>query len=225
MIYLTSDLHLPRRIQRISEENFPEQKAMTKSDYLLVCGDFSAYWDGRPAEAELRSELVARNFTTLFIDGNHENFDLISAYPVMDWKNGKVHRMDDGILHLMRGQVFNIDGVTIFTMGGGYSGKTYKRVEHQNWWKEEIPSREEFAEALENLEKAHWKVDYVLTHTAPMRVIEQLKFENEENLLGIFLDYLDHRLFYKHWYFGHFHQDLPINARQTLIYDDIIRIL
>ena len=47
----------------------------------------------------------------VFIDGNHENYDRLSAYPVTEWRGGKVHRIADNILHLMRGQVFEIDGV------------------------------------------------------------------------------------------------------------------
>ncbi len=36
-----------------------------------------------------RSWLNDRPFTTLFVDGNHENFDLLNAYPVENWHGGK----------------------------------------------------------------------------------------------------------------------------------------
>ena len=60
-------------------------------------------------------------FSVLFVDGNHENFDLLNSYPVEIWKGGKVHRVKPNITHLMRGQVFEIEGKTIFTFGGATS--------------------------------------------------------------------------------------------------------
>lgn len=73
------------------------------------------------------------------MDGNHENFDLINEYPVEEWCGGKVHiiRCDkEGkpkIIHLMRGQVFEIEGKKIFTVGGAYSIDKYMRTPHRSW--------------------------------------------------------------------------------------------
>lgn len=56
------------------------------------------------------------NFTTLFVDGNHENHALLDTFPVEEWHGGKIHRIKPSVIHLMRGQVFEIDGKNIFTM-------------------------------------------------------------------------------------------------------------
>ena len=56
-------------------------------------------------------------FTTLFVDGNHENFDLLNALPERRWNGGRVHVVREHILHLMRGQVFAFGGLTWFTIG------------------------------------------------------------------------------------------------------------
>ena len=37
------------------------------------------------------------------------------------WHGGKVHKINDSIIHLMRGQVYNIDNNNIFTFGGAAS--------------------------------------------------------------------------------------------------------
>ena len=55
------------------------------------------------------------------MDGNHENFDLLNAYPGKEWRGGRVHEVRPHVLHLMRGQVYVIDGLTWFTMGGAAS--------------------------------------------------------------------------------------------------------
>lgn len=68
-----------------------------------------------------RSWLNDRPFTTLFVDGNHEIFDLLNAYPVENWHGGKIHRIAPSIIHLMRGQLFDIEGKSFFTMGGAES--------------------------------------------------------------------------------------------------------
>jgi hypothetical protein len=52
--------------------------------------------------------------TTLLVDGNHENFNSLSV--LLEWHGGKVHEGWPNILHLMRGQVFTLDGCTFFTI-------------------------------------------------------------------------------------------------------------
>ena len=44
MIYITGDTHGDFR--RFDGVCFPEQKQMTKDDYVIVCGDFGGIWDG-----------------------------------------------------------------------------------------------------------------------------------------------------------------------------------
>ena len=43
MIYVTGDIHADPR--RFDTSNFPEQKEMTKNDFVIVCGDFGLCWE------------------------------------------------------------------------------------------------------------------------------------------------------------------------------------
>ena len=43
MIYITGDTHA--EFNRFNTTNFPEQKEMTKDDYVIICGDFGGIWD------------------------------------------------------------------------------------------------------------------------------------------------------------------------------------
>ena len=76
MIYITGDTHAEFK-HRFNMENFPEQKEMTKDDYVIICGDFGGVWD---VGWESKSEkywldwFEERSYTLLFVDGNHENF-------------------------------------------------------------------------------------------------------------------------------------------------------
>ena len=97
---------------------FPEQKEMTKDDFVIICGDFGGVWnkgEENKEETMLMDWLDCKFFTTLFVDGNHENFDRLYDYPVEEWHGGKVHKIRPSVIHLMRGQIFEIDGKSIFT--------------------------------------------------------------------------------------------------------------
>ena len=118
-LFATGDTH--GDFGRFDANIFPEQADMTRDDYVLICGDFGGVWSDSPKEHEKLDWLEDRPFTTLFVDGNHENYDLLEAMPVEEWHGGKVHRVRPHILHLMRGQVFEIGGSKFFTMGGASS--------------------------------------------------------------------------------------------------------
>jgi len=224
MIYITGDTHIPIDISKLNTTNFPQQKLLDKDDYVIICGDFGGVWDNSKEELFWRKWLLEKNFTTIFCDGNHENFDLLNKFPVEEWNGGKVHFINDSVIHLMRGQVFTIDNLKFFTMGGATSIDKYRRKEGVSWWKEEIPSNKEFEEAFNNLDKHDWIVDYVISHTASMRIMEQMGYIKENNALNKFFDMLEGDLEYKHWYFGHFHNSIGIDEKHTMVYNEIIEL-
>ena len=111
MVYITGDTHCD--FSRFDIENFPIQEEMTKSDYVIICGDFGGVWtylEESIQEKQRLDWLNERNFTTLFVDGNHENFTRLYDYPVENWHGGKVHKIRDSVFHLIRGEIFDIDG-------------------------------------------------------------------------------------------------------------------
>lgn len=118
MIYVTGDTHANIDIEKLNTTKFPQQKNLTKDDYLIICGDFGLCWDGSRREMWWQDWLTAKNFTTLWIDGNHENFDMLYEFPLEDKFGGKVRQIAPDIYHLDRGQVLTIDGKKIFCMGG-----------------------------------------------------------------------------------------------------------
>ena len=144
MIFITGDTHRIRDIDKLEVEQFPEQEMLTKDDYLIIAGDFGAVWTGDAQDDEILEYHDFKNYTTLFIAGNHENHDLLERYPVELCNGGKVRRIRDTVLQLMNGQVFEIDGKTFFTMGGATSVDRVFRTEGISWWPQEEPSREGF---------------------------------------------------------------------------------
>ena len=88
MIFITGDTHATTDWEKINTSNFPEQKDLTRDDYLIVCGDFGGVW-GDEEDQYIQKTYGERNFTTLFIDGNHENHDLLAPH------HGQHHTSDE----------------------------------------------------------------------------------------------------------------------------------
>ena len=244
MIYITSDTHGTIDWEKINTTNFPEQKYLTKDDYLIILGDFGGVWDGAAQDRYVLKTYDKRSFTTLFIDGNHENHDLLDKYPVEEWNGGKIHRISDSVIHLMRGQVFTINGITFFTMGGAESTDREYRKEGESWWPHELPSEKEYEEALCNLARYNFHVQVVLTHCAPegyigknMRAVYNINLsrmmseyvagvvDRSGNRLTRFLDELItvHNLEFKRWFFGHYHRDVDWD-NFTLVFSKVIEL-
>ena len=161
----------------------------------------------------------------MFVDGNHENFDMLDSMETEEWHGGLVHRVRPSVLHLMRGQAFTISDRSFFCMGGARSVDKAWRTPHKSWWPQEMPSSEEYAQALDTLDALEWKTDYVLTHCAASNVQYRLNPTYENDELTRFLFDIERKLDYRHWFFGHYHEDRDIDERQTAIYNDVVEII
>jgi len=221
MMYITGDTHIPVDIGKLSAKRFPRQKNMTKDDYVIICGDFGGIWDGSSEESYWMKWLRSKNFTTLFVDGNHENFQMISELPVIEFCGGKAHKAGNGIYHLMRGEIYTICDKKLFTFGGGSSHDKSFRTEGKNWWKEELPTEGEMSNGIKNLSKENYSVDYVITHSAPSSIQKMIAATYEENVLTDFLDEIKNLLSYSKWFFGHYHKDMEIDKKHTATFQKI----
>ena len=91
MVYVTGDTHGMIDFEKML--TFAEKHpALTKKDYVIVAGDFGGVWMKKYLAEDLK-RYEDLPFTVLFVDGNHENFDLLYSYPVEVWKGGKIHRV------------------------------------------------------------------------------------------------------------------------------------
>lgn len=249
MIYITGDCHSD--FVRFNKENFPEQKEMCKDDYVIICGDFGGVWDTEESKREKwwMDWLEERSFTTLFVDGNHENFDRLNGYEVEEWNGGKIHRIRPSVIHLMRGQVYQMDDKKIFTFGGASShdisggilqpdDPDYKakkkildqgwlpyRINHISWWEQELPALAEMEEGWKNLEKHKNKVDFIVSHCCASSTQVLLGGGLfTPDILTNYLEKIRQAVTYKKWFFGHYHDNKNVNAEEILLYEQIVRI-
>ena len=218
-IFITGDTHGDVDVHKITRQCF-DYSGLTKDDYLIIAGDFGFVWYGNRKDEWWLKWVNNLPCTVLFCDGNHENFDALDSYPIEEWQGGKVHRIKDTVFHLMRGQVFTIDNLKFFVFGGASSHDKEYRKEGVNWWPQEIPNEEEKSEAIRTLDENNWEVDYVITHCAPSKVLGSIEISYDaKDSVTDFLDTIDDKLMFRHWYFGHYHVDKKTDDKHTVIYN------
>ena len=226
-IIVAGDTHGTIDIGKVVKYFDERENKYTKDDFLVICGDVGVCGFSPSEEAKTRQILRNLPLTTLFIDGNHENFDQLNSYGIDEWNGGKVHFIESDIIHLMRGQVYCIDGVKIFTFGGAYSIDKMYRTEGISWFPEEVPSREEYEEGWNNLKKAEFEVDYILTHTGPREVVAEMGYgelSDDEVELRQYLQRVADNTDFTAWYFGHFHEDTEVDDTFFCLYDEMVEL-
>ena len=222
MIYLVSDIHGHIRLNWLAEKL--ENLNITSSDHLVILGDAGIVWSANE-HLEVREYYDSLPCKVLFVDGNHENFDLLDAYPTTELGGGAVHKITDNIFHLMRGEAYEIENKRIFVFGGGFSLKKLTNTSPIFVWDREMPSDEEYQNGTKNLARLDHKVDYVFTHVAPTFVANQIgvKLADEERRLNDYLNDIQDRLEYKAWFFGHHHKDVEFE-KHFGVYERVLTI-
>ena len=250
MIYITGDTHgdfarfSAKRLRRAGME-------LTQEDYIIICGDFGLCWAKDKTFEYHCKNFAEKPYTILWVQGNHENYDMIGEYPLEEWHGGKVrHIIRDKVILLERGQVFEIEGKSFFAFGGASSHDIQGgildrqtvdfaeqkrradrahlpyRILQESWWPQELPTEGELQEGLRNLERYHYEVDCVVTHCCGSSLQERLNAGTGRScaadLLTDYLEILEQKLHYKHWYFGHYHRDCQPDERHTLVYYAIL---
>lgn len=210
MIWFLADLHGGRTADGLKKY----QELCKKEDLLIVLGDVELNFDNSESNREFSEYFMSLDCNIAFVDGNHDNFDYLEALPVEDWNGGKVHRVTDRIVHLIRGHIFELEGSSFLVMGGCISAKQ-KWKDAGLWWEREQASDEELELAYENLRKRGNKVDYILTHKYS-NPNHTYRYDSAEK----FADYVDKNITFKHWYSGHWHEYIEIDGKHTVIYNE-----
>lgn len=100
------------------------------------------------------------------------------------------------------------------------------RTEHEIWWPQETVTEEKFQRSLNELAKVNFKIDTVLTHTAPSWILSsQMDFCIREQFhTSSYMMFFSHDIStrypeklrqwtdFKHWYHGHFHEDIDFKC-------------
>lgn len=253
-VYITGDIHGDPT--RFSTDSFYEQKQFPGDkgeNTVIILGDCGLVWDfiRNKQEEYWLDWLENKPFTTVFVDGNHENHKRLATYPIKEWHGGKVHEIRPHVLHLMRGEVFTIEDKKFFAFGGASShdvqdgildmndpdfrkkmkaldkhGKYMYRIKGLSWWEEELPTDEEMDNGIDNLKKCGNKVDYIITHCASSSTAALIShgiYRPDE--LTRYFEEIRNKVDFSRWFMGHYHVNRAINDKEIILYEQIIRIL
>ena len=134
MVYLTGDTH-----GDIDRFKHGKLRWLGKRDTVVVLGDFGFVWDGSKEEQKKLDWLRKRPYTLLFLDGSHENYDLLKQYPTEERFGGKVQALGGNVYHVCRGSVLELENKKYLCFGGAESQDVEDREPGVNWWREEMP--------------------------------------------------------------------------------------
>ena len=225
MIYVTGDLH-----GDMARFGAKEMKQLKKGDTLLVCGDFGFIWDGSKTEQAALKKIGKLKYNVCFIDGVHENFSLLEQYPLEEFGGRPARHIGGGLYHLLRGEIYTIEGKTVFTMGGGVSPDDDFREPDDDRASWEIPSREEFDQAAAAIESARGQIDYIITHEPPMKIKSFLQLKQqtistggEVTGLNTFFEELGRCCTFKRWFFGSMHTDKFISSTHIAVFRKVVK--
>lgn len=214
MIYLISDPHGGE--SRAGLEQY--LSVYQPGDLLIVLGDVGLRFEDTPSNRLFTSFFESLEADVAFLDGNHENHPYLSSFPVEGWQGGQVHRLSEHVVHLMRGNVYTIQGRSFFVMGGCKSSPKWK--ERGLWYPGEEPDEAELTLAIEHLKARQNTVDYILTHKYSAQEAEHAPVDSLEGLMR----YIDQSVRFRHWYSGHWHQTQMLDDKHTVVYDRLIAL-
>lgn len=236
MVYLTGDIHGEIDIHKLGTSFWENGKKLNKNDYLIILGDFGLVWNkpgtkGYTTDKYWLNWLENKSWTTLFVDGNHENHKMLYELPIVKKFSGNVGKVNNSVYHLKRGEVYEINFKKIFVMGGAHSIDKNSRIPNVSWWKEEQPSYAEFEYGLSNLENHNWEVDYILGHTCPSKIknnyFKYLGISDIKNNIKCpveqYFDVVVEKTKFNKFYFGHFHDNFSFE-NYVMLYENIIKL-
>lgn len=203
---------------------------LTGEDIVIVLGDFGIIWQDREKTTKILEILGSHKCQLAFVDGNHENFNLIKEMEIIiEWNGGRAGLLPGGIIHLLRGEIYNINGKRIGVCGGANSIDKYRRTEGVSWWADEEITKENVVELLSNAgDNTH--LDIMLTHDCPAKMTKQVALFSGVNGAEIsnsqkMLDIIDNSLKIDKWYFGHWHIDMKFDNKFECLYNRYREVL
>lgn len=150
-IWVTGDCH--GDFSKFSSDNFPRGKELTKDDYVIILGDMGLIWSQKEDKNEIywKNWLENKPWTTLFIAGNHCNFNRLEQYPIEEWNGGKISFITPSIIYLQYGEIFTLEGKKFLSVGKAASHD----IDHGIIDPADYSTREEMKAACKKIEKEH----------------------------------------------------------------------
>lgn len=208
----------------------------TIEDYLIICGDVGLNYYCNELDIPNKKFLSKLPITLICIHGNHEerawNLDSykkvynedLCCYTYIEEKYPNILFLEDGVFYLKDKKCLSI--------GGAYSiDKHYRLQMGYSWFESEQLTEEEKERIFKILDNEN-SFFYIFTHTVPLKYEHELKDlflpSVDQSLVDKsmekFLDKVEDKISYQHWFFGHYHAHFDLTPNLTILYNDIIEL-
>ena len=203
---------------------------------IIIAGDAGICWrkDKKDLNQIIQLHEDNYNFHIWFIDGNHENFDVLKEFQPDEYG---IVNLSSHIHYFPRGSGVYIqtDNGTksILCCGGADSVDKTLRTPHIGWWADEAITFEDIDKCLAHKKDVD-KFDYVITHCCPYSIflaysaylitltsINQKAVDHSSELM---LDNLANEINFDKWYFGHYHVDKQLTDKYRCVLNDFIEL-
>lgn len=225
-LFITGDTHQNIDIHKLNSKKFSIGNELSKQDILVITGDAGFVWScGLEANGEekfWRNWIDKKPWTTFCTLGNHECYNFIETFPIVEFCGGKARKISDSIYYEIRGEIYNLNGKICLSLGGAESIDKKFRKEGISWWPQEQITEDDIRRARKNLKRYSYKVDYIFTHTGGINVSSFLGFT--PTISDVRLDEILHEIEYSHHYCGHYHVDMNVDEKTRILYNDILEI-
>ena len=213
-----------------------EVNKTTKEDYLILCGDVGLNYYLNKEEKKKKYIISKCPITLICVHGNHEERPKnISSYKFeynKDLKCNVWYEEDYPNILFPQDGVVEILGHKCLILGGAYSIDKYYRIyRNLTWFPEEQMSKEDKERILKILEKEN-SFKYIFSHTVPLIYEKELEdlflpginqYEVDKSMEE-FLSIVHDKIEFKHWLFGHFHDNFDLTDKVTILYNDIVEL-
>lgn len=218
MIYITGDTHGFKDVEKFNSYFF-NQNINKKGNIVIITGDCGATWNHKTMQTA-RSFYEKFDCLFLFVDGNNENFDILDNLKVEKFAGGKIHKVAKNLFHLMRGEIFELEGLTFLAFGGADSWDAptrfpfTTRLKGLSWWQRECPSMQEFQNAVKNLKSHKNTVDFIVTHEGTSQYARHFNSLQED--VCKMNDQIEKLAKFRFWFAGHHHRTDTVGRIQCM---------
>lgn len=225
-IYITGDTH--GDFERIQE--FCEFAQTTTDDIMIILGDAGINYYLDETDRNLKNELSRYSITLFCVHGNHEERPFeIDTYEEIEWHGGIAYTEPfyPNLIFAKDGEIYDFNGKKAMAIGGAYSvDKWYRLRNNMRWFETEQPDDTIMSFVENQLDKLNWKIDYIFSHTAPLKYeptdvfLPYINQDIVDKTIEIWLDKIEDRLDYEHWFLGHYHTD-RYESQVSILFNEI----
>lgn len=234
--FILADLH---GRHEVIDNFYKNHKDILSDNYgeniLIILGDLGANYFNDKRDERFKERLSRYPFTYFVIRGNHEERPSECAQRWMaDWHKEIYFsnsvwvedRFPKILYALDEGTNYKIEDKKILVIPGAYSvDKDYRVMNKWFWNPHEQLSADEQKKLLENLEDSY---DYIFAHTCANSWIPeitdlflpQVDQSTVDRTMELFIDKVISQTNFKHFYFGHYHDNRDVFENVTMIFHE-----